>query len=124
MKGSLIQHIAADAVLEEAYDWLCERRKDYSAEADVWDLRRRWGEVKPHVQETLLAGEYEFSPLTELRLPDGETRQLWCAQDALVLKALAIVLGEYLEPILSDRCFHLKGHGGAKAAVREAFEQH
>ncbi len=44
----LMQHIASDAVLEEAYAWLCERRKDYSSNDDVWDLRRRWAEIKPH----------------------------------------------------------------------------
>ncbi len=75
------------------------------------------------MQQTLLAGAYEFSPLAELRLPDGDIRQLWCARDALVLKAMALVLGDSLEPALSDRCFHVKGHGGAKAAVREALEQ-
>jgi hypothetical protein len=35
----------------------------------------------------------------------------------LVLKALAIVLGEHLR--VSPCCTHLKGHGGAKFAVRE-----
>ncbi len=72
----LIQLFASDAVLEEAYTWICERRKDYAPNDDVWDLRRRWAEIKPQVQQTLPAGEYEFSPPAELRLPDGETRQL------------------------------------------------
>ncbi len=75
------------------------------------------------MQQTLPAGTYEFSPPAELRLPGGDIRQLWCARDALVLKAMALVLGDSLEPALSDRCFHVKGHGGAKAAVREALEQ-
>ncbi|MEO0687404.1 MAG: reverse transcriptase domain-containing protein, partial [Cyanobacteria bacterium J06649_11] len=39
--------------------------------------------------------------------------------DALVLKAMAIVLGEHLKPHLSNRVFHLAGSGGMKAAVRE-----
>jgi len=39
--------------------------------------------------------------------------------DALVLKALAIVLGEHLRPHLSERVFHLAGSGGMKAAVRQ-----
>ncbi|NEP79500.1 MAG: reverse transcriptase [Okeania sp. SIO3B3] len=38
---------------------------------------------------------------------------------ALVLKALAIVLQEVLQPHLSPRCFHLAGTGGLKGAVRE-----
>ena len=39
--------------------------------------------------------------------------------DALVLKAITIVLTEHLQPILSPRCFHLAGNGGLKGAVRE-----
>jgi hypothetical protein len=39
--------------------------------------------------------------------------------DALVLKAVSIVLGEHLRPHLADRVFHLAGSGGGKAAVRE-----
>jgi hypothetical protein len=38
-------------------------------------------------------------------------------RDALVLKALALVLGQHLP--VSSRCTHLKGNGGAKHAVRE-----
>ncbi len=49
--------------------------------------------------------------------PERRT-ELWSARDALVLKAMAIVLGEYLKPVLSHNCYHLKDHGGAKAAVR------
>ncbi len=35
-----------------------------------------------------------------------------------MLKAMSIVLGEHLRPVLSSDCYHLKGNGGAKAAVR------
>ena len=36
--------IASDAVLDEAYAWLCDRRKDYSPHDDVWKLRERWAD--------------------------------------------------------------------------------
>jgi RNA-directed DNA polymerase len=52
-----------------------------------------------------------------IKTPDRRT-ELWSAQDALVLKAMAMVLGEYLKPVLSGNCYHLAGNGGAKAAVR------
>ena len=35
----LIAAIASDAVLEQAYVWLCARRKDYASDADVGHLR-------------------------------------------------------------------------------------
>ena len=49
----------------------------------------------------------------------GEVKEIWSAQDALVLKPLAIVLQDKLQPHLSPRCFHLAGAGGLKGAVRE-----
>jgi RNA-directed DNA polymerase len=42
-----IDEIASDDVLRQAYDWLCERRVDYSPNDDVWDVRWRWEEVRP-----------------------------------------------------------------------------
>lgn len=46
----------------------------------------------------------------------GETLNIWSSRDALVLKVLALVLEKHLP--VSRRCTHVKGHGGAKAAVR------
>ena len=51
----------------------------------------------------------------------GAEIDLWSARDALVLKALALVLGERLP--VSRRCVHVKGHGGAKAAVRQVLRR-
>ncbi len=117
MQSDLIKKIASDSVIDIAYDWLCDRRKKYPHNDDVWDLRFRWVKIKPDLQKALLDGEYTFSPQVRIRMPD-RTIELWSAQDALVLKAVALVLGEFLGPILSRNCYHLKGHGGAKAAVR------
>jgi retron-type reverse transcriptase len=122
MPSELIQKIASDYVIGTAYDWLCKRRKDYSHNDEVWDIRFRWSEVKPRLQKTLLAGEYTFSPQTKIRIPE-RTIELWNALDSIVLKAMAIVLGEYLEPVLSHNCYHLAGRGGAKAAIRATFKQ-
>ena len=47
---------------------------------------------------------------------------MWSARDAPVLKAMAMVLSKHLEPLLSGRCYHVAGRGGAKAAVRAALE--
>ena len=68
----------------------------------------------PSLQQQLLAGEYRFSPLRRIRR-EHDVLEVWSALDALVLKAIAIVLNRRLE--FSKRCYHLKGHGGAKAAV-------
>lgn len=43
--------------------------------------------------------------------------ECWCATDSLVLKAMAIVVGEVLAPHISSQCYHVAGNGGAKKAV-------
>ena len=117
MPSELIQKIASDAVIDTAYEWLCKRRKDYSHNDEVWDIRFRWTEFKPHMQKTLFDGEYTISSQIVIMTPDRRT-ELWSAKGALVLKAISIVLSEHLKPALSHNCYHLAGNGGAKAAVR------
>ncbi|MCF6442143.1 hypothetical protein L1077_22210 [Pseudoalteromonas luteoviolacea] len=63
-----------------------------------------------------MTGNYHFSPCKAYRVK-GESIGVWCAQDALVLKAMALVLSEYLSPKLSQDCYHIKGKGGSKAYV-------
>ncbi len=45
------------------------------------------------------AGEYTISSQIVIKTPDRRT-ELWSTQDALVLKAMSIVLGEHLKPIV------------------------
>ena len=90
----------------------------------------RWATLKPQLQAELVAGTYRLSAVQRIHgYEDGHatSRELWSALDALVLKALAIVLTRYFEPQLAASCYHLSGHGGAKAAVRAVaaqLEQH
>ena len=116
----LISRIASNAILDQAFQWLCKRRENLSHNNDVWELRRHWQQIKPDLQQSLLQGEHKLSPLIELRLPDN-TLECWCAADSLVLKAMAIVLGKHLEPVIAPTCVHVTGHGGAKKAVRDVF---
>ncbi|NEO46643.1 MAG: hypothetical protein F6K55_21950 [Moorea sp. SIO4A3] len=114
----LIAQIASDENLDQAYEWLCRTRSHYHYNGDVWHLRRWWEEKKPILQQQLRAGQYRFR---QLQLIHGRERTVewWSYQDALVLKAISQVLTITLKPHLSDRCFHLAGHGGLKGAVRE-----
>lgn len=117
VRGPLINRAASDAILDQAYDWVCKRRLDYSHNSDIWDLRRNWKEIKPDIRKALIDGVYEFDPLQEIRT-GTDTIELWSSQDALVLKALALVLGEHLDGTISDRCHHVQGRGGTKEATR------
>jgi len=112
----MLTTVASDTVLDAAYEWLCQRRKHWPADSDVWSLRFYWPAEKARLRDELLAGSYRFEPLSRVTKSDGTVIHIWSARDALVLKALAIVLGKQLP--VSKSCVHVKGHGGAKKAVR------
>jgi len=84
----LIDRITSDEVIDAAYDWLCKRRHEYHHNNDVWQLRRWWEEKKPRLIAQLRDGTYRFRELRCVRVM-GEVRDIWWAQDALVLKALS-----------------------------------
>ena len=117
----LMAEIASGEVLAEAYKWLCERRKDYHHNADVWDVRWRWADLKTQLQERLLAGTYRLGTVDRVETSE-DTLELWAALDALVLKAAAIVLSGRLGTVFSRSCYHPAGHGEAKKAVRDVAE--
>jgi RNA-directed DNA polymerase len=117
-----MDEIASDPILQKAYTWLCERRRDYSPHDDVWDLRWRWEEIRPQLQARLRAGEYRVGPVRRFHHGE-ESIEVWSALDALVLKATALVLAVHWLPDLSPHCHHLDGRGGAKAAVRFVHER-
>lgn len=101
--------LASDAVLNTAYAWLCKRRRDYPANADIWSFRRRWPAEKGRIQADLCAGRFRFGLLDRITKADGGDIDLWSARDALVLKALTMVLADVLP--VSRRCTHII-HGG------------
>jgi len=110
--------IISETIIDQAYEWLCQRRKDYSHHNDVWHLRWKWAVIKPELQKSLLNGDYAFDPVAVVYCA-GERFLIWSARDALVLKAVALVLNRWLKPLFANRVYHLAGTGGAKAAVRE-----
>ncbi len=114
--GSHLAALTSEAILDAAYAWLCRRRRHYAADADIWSFRRQWSEEKTRIRADLLTGRYTFSLLERITRADGEEFDLWAARDALVLKALAMVMATRLPR--SRHCTHLKGHGGSKGAVR------
>ncbi len=116
---AILAELTSGDVLDTAYDWLCRRRRAYPADADVWSFRQAWAQEKDKLNAALAAGRFRFGLLARITLKDGEEIDLWSARDALVLKALAIVLAKHLP--VSPRCTHVKDHGGAKAAVRQVW---
>jgi len=107
----LIEQIASDEILDRAYEWMCQKRAHHHFNSDVWQVRRWWDEKKTILQGQLRSGTYQFR---ELRLIRGEEQfiEYWSSLDALVLKAIAIVLTEHLKPHLSAQVALLGGVRG------------
>lgn len=113
----LIGRIASSVILDEAYAWLCLRRRNYPANSDVWWFRWNWASEKQRLQQDLLTGSYRFDALDKVALKDGSSVDIWTARDALVLKALTMCLADMLPA--SSSCTHIKDNGGAKEAIRQ-----
>ncbi len=114
----LIEQIVAAENLQAAWAWLASRRKRSHHNSDYWHLRHHRQQLEPEIIAAICDGTYQFSPCQQY-----EGGLVWCAQDALVLKAMAQVLSPYLNPQLSQHCFHLAGNGGAKDCVNAVHEQ-
>jgi RNA-directed DNA polymerase len=107
--------------LDAAYAWLCHRRRHYPVHADVWHLRFHWAREKAYLLKLLNTQRYQFEPLQVVQRADGEVLPLWSSRDALVLKALSLLLAEVLP--VSPACTHVKGHGGLKYTVQKVYDE-
>ncbi len=114
----MLTQLTADEVLDNAFARLCKRRRNYPADADVWSFRQRWPAEKDRLKAELAAGRFRFGLLTRITCVDGEEVDLWSARDALVLKALTIVLAKHLP--VSTRCTQVRGHGGPRRGLAGA----
>ena len=117
MSADLLNQIASDSVIDKAFLWLCKTRKEAHHNNDVWHLRFFWLQLKLQLQQTLLLGNYDFSPCRSLNVT-GQSIGQWSAKDALVLKAMSLVLSEHLIPSVREECIHVSGRGGAKGCVQ------
>lgn len=106
--------------INDAYKWVCHKRTHHSSNSDIWDLRHHWASQKDIIFEALKHGTYRFSPRQLYRFKE-ETISLYSSKDSLVLKMIALYLGEIIQKkkSISTHCYHIKHHGGLKKAVRE-----
>lgn len=99
-------------ILSAAFNWVSHRRRLAPANADIWHLRYHWGRIAPVLQQQLLAGTYRLSPM---RVVGFDRHAVWSAQDALVLKWVALQVAPLLP--VHARCEHVAGHGGGRVSV-------
>jgi RNA-directed DNA polymerase len=104
--------------LEVGFQWISTLRKKYSANSDIWRLRRDWSCIKEGVLAQLNDGSYAFGLLDRLEFEDA-TISLWSSQDMIALKLISQVLGQRMAGHIPKTCYHVKGHGGLKKAVAD-----
>lgn len=80
--------------LDDAYRWLCQQRKHFPPDADIWSFRYRYPASKSDLLQKINSGQYQFSPQQKIVKSNGEVIHLWGSQDTLVMKLMAGVLGQ------------------------------
>ncbi len=73
---TILSHLTTDGVLDAVFAWLCNRRRDYPAHADVWGFRRHWPQEKMRIRAELLTGRYRFGPIAAPRAMPMASRQI------------------------------------------------
>jgi RNA-directed DNA polymerase len=91
--------------LDEAYHWLCQQRKHFPPNADIWHFRRLYFSINSDLLDQINSGDYRFSPQQKIIKHDGQIIHLWRSQDVLVMKLIANRLSALLP--LSSRCTHI-----------------
>ncbi|WP_208123255.1 reverse transcriptase family protein, partial [Facilibium subflavum] len=116
-----ITDIAKEEVIQEAFDHVYKRRKKRHHNDAIWHVSLHWDEIKPDIIERLLKGTYQLSPMKHYQIDDVGQVGIWCAEDAIVLKAIAIVLEKPIKETFDlENVAHVKGNGGLKQAVSKA----
>jgi RNA-directed DNA polymerase len=103
----------------EAFHWLCQARKKHPPSSDIWEFRSSWKHQANEVIEKFQRGKYQLGIQKNVTLTCGETIALWSSCDALIIKVLTAIVQKQLSPFLSKNCYHIKGNGGLKGAVRD-----
>ena len=133
----LMEAVVPEAVLDQGYAWLCQRRRAFPTHADVWALRRHWQRERPRLRAELLAGTYRCavrlcieayrSPRGQGTVPWAPWTDAWPEAHALTLpevgiqcKLCGVQLPKYPDFILLPLCsWHLyPGRAGLQPGSR------
>lgn len=112
-----MSQVIAKDVLDQAFAAVYQKRQKDSANSDIGSLSLPWRSVQKSLQIDLLAAPYPLSPVAVYLSAKGRLTR-WSAKDAVVLKALTLVLSVIVSQHVGKRCCHLKGHGGLKSGIR------
>lgn len=116
------EHVRADDAAsmqawQAAWRWLCQRRRHAPAQADIWHLWFHRARDDAALYRRVQAGRYRLSPMQIIHPRGDESHAQWSAQDALVLKWVALRINGLLP--VHPRCVHLTGHRGGRDTLSE-----
>jgi RNA-directed DNA polymerase len=103
-----------EQILENAFIEVINSRLHHCAPASIWHLSHHWQPIKPQILNKLHAGLYHLNPCQAYCI-EGEWISVWDAADAVVLKAVSLILKEKIQ---APHCHHLKGHGGIHGSIK------
>lgn len=107
--------MSRSVVLDAAFTWCCRWRKDAPPDADIWHLWFHWPTVREDILQKLSRNTYRLSAM-QVMGRGREAKAVWSAQDAVVLKWVALQLQDVLP--VHPLCEHHRGHGGGKRSVQ------
>jgi hypothetical protein len=88
--------------LDDAYRWLCQQRKHFPANADIWSFRYRYPAIKSGLLQEINSSWHRFSPQQKIIKSNGEVIHLSGSQDTLVMKLMAGALARVNPPTLAS----------------------
>lgn len=101
-----------------AWQWLCQRRRKSTPDADIWDIWFHWSHEQDVLFERVINGQYHLSPMLIHRRRDtGEAFAQWSARDALVLKWVSLMIQGHIP--VSSHCVHVAGRRGGRDSLRD-----
>ena len=112
------EFIFSEKLIQKAFEKVCHKRREYSCNNDIWELRFNWNDQKFKILEELNAGTYKFDTVKEVII-DDQIYEIWASSDAVVLEALTTLLKDKYHITNECNSYHLKGKGGVKAAVNK-----
>jgi hypothetical protein len=87
---TILEKIISPKNLENAFNILGKQCQDYSAYADIWDLRYNWQSYKQQIITQIKTGIFDFDPVTQYTV-NNEICYKRTTRDALVLKAISLI---------------------------------
>ena len=69
------EFIFSEKFIQKAFEKVCHKRREYSCNNDIWELRFNWNDQKFKILEELNAGTYKFDTVKEI-LIDGQMYEI------------------------------------------------